>query len=369
MKRRDFLAGAGAGVAAGLSGVPAAAQGAPEIGGPFAPVKSSMDRVIRSIVGLRPYRKTGFRLEAVRQGRRTIIHNYGHGGGGVSLSWGCAELAAEMARQTRRSEIAILGAGVMGLTTARVLQKAGAEVTIYAEAMPPDTTSNVAGALWYPTTLVDRDKVTPEFQSLLDHTSRVSFLRFQTFANDPRYGVFWIRHHQLRSNPPSQARPLPGGDALYPGLRKGQSGEGPFGYAHWSAYYTLMIDPDIYLRALVMDFLAAGGKLVSRRFETDRDVNRLDQRTIVNCTGLGAATLFGDEDLIPVRGQLSLLLPQPEINYGYATSLHGGTIYMFPRKSSIILGGSGDRDDYSLEVRPEEVKRMVEGHAELAARL
>lgn len=157
MKRRDFLAGAGAGAAAGLIGAPAAAQTPPEIGGPFAPVKSSMDRVVRTIVGLRPYRRTGFRLEAERQGRRTIIHNYGHGGGGVSLSWGCSEIAAEMAQQTGRSEIAVLGAGVMGLTTARVLQKAGAEVTIYAEAAPPDTTSNIAGALWYPTTLVDRE--------------------------------------------------------------------------------------------------------------------------------------------------------------------------------------------------------------------
>jgi D-amino-acid oxidase len=48
--------------------------------------------VLRERVGLRPFRKSGVRLEKgkLRDGR-TVIHNYGHGGSGFTLSWGCAQ--------------------------------------------------------------------------------------------------------------------------------------------------------------------------------------------------------------------------------------------------------------------------------------
>lgn len=348
--------------------LPAQAQGVREIGPAFAPVKVSRDRVIRSVVGLRPFRETGFRLQRERLGRLDIVHNYGHGGGGVSLSWGCAEMAAELARDTRRTDIAVLGAGVIGLTTALVLQRAGAQVTVYAEAFPPDTTSNVAAASWYPTTIYRREKVGESFFGMLDHASQRAFRRFQHLANNPRYGVFWIRHHALRRGPPAQQEHFPGGEAMFVGLRRNQTGNGPFGFPNWDAYFTLMIDPDIYLPALIDDFTGAGGKLVRQSFASVREIEGLKQRTIVNCTGLGARALFDDAALIPARGQLSMLLPQPEIDYGYATSIDGGSIYMFPRKSAIVLGGSVGYDNWNTDVDEAEVTRMLEGHALMAGR-
>lgn len=59
--------------------------------------------------------------------------------------------------------VAVLGCGVVGLATARILQQRGREVTIYAKALPPDTTSNSAGGLWLPYSLFDPDRETPEF--------------------------------------------------------------------------------------------------------------------------------------------------------------------------------------------------------------
>lgn len=368
MRRRDLLAGATAAGAITALGQPARAQGVREISASFAPVKVSRDRIVRSVVGLRPFRETGFRLERVKVGRLDVVHNYGHGGGGVSLSWGCAEMAAEFARDTNRNEIAVLGSGVIGLTTALVLQRAGAQVTIYAEKFPPDTTSNIAAASWYPTTVYRRDKIGETFYGALDHASQRAFRRFQHLANNPRYGVFWIRHHNLRNAAPAVQEHFPGGDAMFVGLRRNQEGHGPFGFAHWDAYYTLMIDPDIFLPALIDDFTGAGGKMVQQGFETVKDVERLKQRTIVNCTGLGARALFDDPVLIPVRGQLSMLLPQPEIDYGYATSVNGGNIYMFPRKSAIVLGGTATFDDWNLDVDEADITRMLEGHAYLAGR-
>ena len=382
MRRRDFLAsGAGLGVTA-LVGCAtttgAAAISAPGTTGdalvqsfdaPMRPIKSSMSRVTRTIVGLRPFRKPGPRLEAVKVGSKDIVHNYGHGGGGVSLSWGVAEMAASLAKDFGRQQIAILGSGAIGLSTALVLQRAGADVTIYAKDFPPYTTSNVAGAMWHPVTLFERDQVSQDTLTMLDHASRIAFSRFIRYANDPNYGVYWIRQFSLGNDPMDTSYPYVGGDSLYPGLTRNQP-KGPFGFAYHDAYYTLMIDPDIYLRALVNDFLGAGGHMKETTFETEADLERLPETTVVNCMGLGAGKVFGDESIIPARGQLSFLLPQNDIDYGYAgTTEEFGLLYSFPRKTGILLGGSVDKGDWDLNPRESEIKRMVAGHAWLASKL
>src|ERR1700679_1353117 len=128
----------------------------------FAPVRVSRDRLIREIVGLRPYREEGFVLDIEKVGRKTVIHNYGHGGAGITLSWGTASLAVDMARDVIASHsphrhLAVIGCGVNGLSTARLLQRhfqdGPGTVTIYAKALPHETTSNIAGGFWKPTSV------------------------------------------------------------------------------------------------------------------------------------------------------------------------------------------------------------------------
>src|SRR5437868_1880526 len=105
----------------------------------------SPDRVIRPLAGLRPYRASGFVVRAEALGDKRLVHNYGHGGAGITLSWGSSKLATQLGLQGHQGPVAVLGAGVMGLTTARLVQEAGFPVTIYAKALTPDTTSNIAG--------------------------------------------------------------------------------------------------------------------------------------------------------------------------------------------------------------------------------
>ena len=90
---------------------------------------------------------------------------------------------------------------------------------------------------------------------------------------------------------------------------------------------------------------------------------RVPERVVVNCTGLGAAALFGDEQLVPVKGQLTILLPQPEVDY---IVLQGG-LYMIPRSDGILLGGTYERGNGSLDVDPQAELRIVEGHRRLFA--
>jgi D-amino-acid oxidase len=126
----------------------------------------------------------------------------------------------------------------------------------------------------------------------------------------------------------------------------------------------MMIEPPIYLRALLRDFYNAGGKVVVKEFRTREEIMRLPERVIFNCTGLGARALFDDPKLIPVRGQLEVLLPQPEIDYGYI-----GPGHMFPRSDGIFLGGTFDRDDWSLAINPDHSKYILETHEEIMRRM
>ena len=130
MDRRTFLkSGSSAAAAVALSGCVPRANAAPRAVGArrasaidLVPVDVSWDRIIRTTVGLRPHRDSGFVVRAERLDDKTLIHNYGHGGTGWSLGWGTGLLATELALAQSERRAAVIGCGVVGLTTARQLQ-------------------------------------------------------------------------------------------------------------------------------------------------------------------------------------------------------------------------------------------------------
>src|SRR5689334_22765907 len=156
----------------------------------LAKVLVSPERVIRHDVGLRPFRRSGFNVSIERLGDKPLIHNYGHGGGGMSLSWGTAHLVLQYALATPYRDAAVIGCGAVGLATARLLQDHGFTVTIYARDLPPNTTSNIAGASWAPVTVVDPAYRTPVFDDHFVRAARFAFRYFQHLVGS-RYGVWW----------------------------------------------------------------------------------------------------------------------------------------------------------------------------------
>ena len=162
----------------------------------FPPVHVSPDRVTRTTVGLRPFRPSGFVLRTEKLDSKLLVHNYGHGGGGMTLSWGTSDLATQMAVESGAREYAVLGAGGVGLATARLLQRRGMQVTIYAKALPPDTTSNKSGAQWWPVSVFDREQLTPEFRELFLRAARLSYQHYETLIGE-EYGVRWVRNYLL----------------------------------------------------------------------------------------------------------------------------------------------------------------------------
>jgi glycine/D-amino acid oxidase-like deaminating enzyme len=146
-------------------------------------------------------------------------------------------------------------------------------------------------------------------------------------------------------------------------------GQHPFPFTYAIQRQELRIEPSIYLDALVGDVLAAGGRIAIRNFDTPRELTTLDENVIVNCTGLGAKALFGDPELMPLRGQLIVLIPQDEVTYstngGVRNSPPGVFVHMMPRRDGIVLGGTSERDVWITEINEAERKRVVDGHKTL----
>ena len=311
-------------------------------------VNVAPDRVIRTLASLRPFRPAGFRVEREVLGGKTLVHNYGHGGGGWTLSWGTSKLALDLGLPGHAGPVAVLGAGIVGLTTARLAQEAGFAVTVYAAQLPPDTTSNIAGGQWHPYGVFDDDAVTPAWRAQFERAADYSWRRFQITVGDD-YGVRWLPTYAEGSGQPT---------AQMPGYRVLTPGEHPFPVDRLYRYDTMYIETSRFLRELTRDIQIAGGRIVVRRFATPTEVAALPERLVFNCTGLGAGALFGDATMYPIRGQLAILLPQPDVRYAF----NGSMGYMFPRPDGILLGGSYEKGVGDPTPQPDRIARILERH-------
>lgn len=356
--RRTLLSSTGAALAASLLSSRARATSR-LVSMPHIDVRK--ERVTRTIVGLRPFRPSGYVVRADKLGEKLVVHHYGHGGCGVTLSWGTAELAVRLVQQAGRSErnVAVIGCGAVGLATARLLQQSGYRPTIYARELPPDTLSNVAGARWYPFDIFDRKVVSSAF---LDELWRVSRIAYSVFAKlGPEYGVRRYRSYACR-NSPFPAESLLHLDSpirdLLPGLRDLSVDENPLPYSLVRTFETLFIEPQLYLPRVIADFKQAGGTIVVRAFADAAALAALPEPILVNCTGMGASKLFADAELMPIKGQLSILPPQADIDYITLPP----DIYMFPRSDGIILGGTFQRGVYTMEPDRAAEERVLRKH-------
>jgi len=355
--------------------------------GPVAPVSSaprrpalrltpahvSFDRIIRTTVGLRPHRDSGFVLRAEKLGAKTVIHNYGHGGTGMSLSWGLGVAVAELARDAGERRVAVLGCGAPGLCSARQLQRRGFDVTIYAATVPPETTSNMSLAGFTPTTaLVANAQRTPAWDAQFLRAAEISYRELQLLVGRD-YGVYWIDTYNATDDPDrrgggnennyaTDADLLP--DYLRPNRLRDVYGPGehPFPTRFAVRSIALAIDPNKYMDALVKDFLLFGGRIVIRRFDRAGDLASVEEPVLVNCTGLGSATLFGDAELVPIKGQLTLIPPQRGVDYRANGRRPGAdtAAQMNPRSDGIVIGNLQVRGDASLTPDPDVITRNVQ---------
>lgn len=370
MIRRNLLMTLGAGaLATTLGGCAPMSPGAPRYPRvysrqPWAAPRISMDHVIRAVVGHRPYRPSGFVVKSETYDDKTVVHNYGHGGGGISISWGSSALAVRETLAMTPGDVAVAGSGIMGLTSARLLQDAGWNVTIYTRNVARHTTSNVAAGEWGPFSIHDPEVSSDAFKSQFIWAAHIAHHAY-TNLGGPDYGVRWLEQYNLSDAPIEvENGPLALTDLL-PYAAILEPGEHPFPTRYARRSVTMQIDPAVLLRRLTQDFQIAGGKFVIRDFTSRDDLLSVPQQLIFNCTGLGAAKLFGDTELTPIKGQLVFLPPDPAVDYMALGGDLNGMLYMFPRSDVILLGGTYKIGDYSTNVEADETERIVEGHKKI----
>jgi glycine/D-amino acid oxidase-like deaminating enzyme len=374
--RRRFLTGAGAVAAlAALDAcrfLPGSGRTAAQPTLQLVPLRASVDRITRITVCARPFRAQGPRLDVEKVGAKTVVHNYGHGGSGWSLSWGSGAIATSNAMATGERDIAVIGCGALGLTTALQLQRAGARVTIYAKDLPPDVRSSLATGLYTPDSRICLEEhATPAFKQTWEQMARQSFQTFQSFLGLAGTPVEFIDSYAVyddASNPPrGEPDPRPAfadlereliGD-LIPKGAEFQPGSHPLGQRFLQRNARLMFNLTAYTRTLLADFSANGGKIEIAEFHAPDEFARLKEKTLINATGYGARALFGDQSVIPVRGQLTRTIPQADVSYG----LFYKNVSFLPRRDGLVFQVVGENDYYGYDDETEVPDRAEAEHA------
>jgi len=324
---------------------------------PLVPIRAHADRIFRITVCLRPFRAKGPRMDVEKVGDKTVVHNYGHGGSGWSLSWGSATVAVKSAMTASEGaqDIAVLGAGAIGLTSATLLQRAGAKVTIYAKERAPYTRSSRATGSWTPDSRVAlASAVSPDFPATWESLARASFFYYQSFYGSPGSPVEWTDRWGLSDEPRRlgpDGRPLPGfqgegPEPVHDFIHLNQRiadltprpivmppGSTPFPTKYVTRSSSMTFNVADYSRVLLTDFLTAGGTIVTREFHSPQELTELPQKVIVNCPGYGGRALWSDESITPVRGQIAWLIPQEDAHYGLSYK----HLSVLARRDGIVL--------------------------------
>ena len=368
---RAGLAGFGLAGAAGCASLPTAALGArPRL----APLRARPERLFDLTVCLRPFRAAGPRLDAEQVGTALVVHNYGHGGSGWSLSWGSAEIAVRQAMASGPQRVAVIGCGALGLTSAITAQRAGAQVTIYARDLLPQTRSARATGMFTPHSRIAlTTAVAAGFPELWEQMARTSFKTYRSYLGLPGNPVEFVDSYNVYDTAPAaapaspEAPGLPFADYrdrildLMPHAEPLSPEASPFAAARVSRGSNLMFNIADYGHTLMTDFLLAGGQVRRREFHSPSEFGELDEKVVINCPGYGARALWNDSSIVPVRGQIGWLVPQPEVGYGLY--YHG--VSMVPRRDGIVVqslaGGDmqGYGDDREVADRAESERAVA----------
>lgn len=377
--RRSLLLGLGA---AGLAGRSLAQP--TFVTPPLAPLRMDASRIIKTTVCLRPFRAAGPRLDVERLGSKRVVHNYGHGGSGWSLSWGSAQIAAAKALEGGTRDVAVIGCGAIGLTTALTLLRAGAKVTIYAADRAPYSRSARATGTWSPESrIADAARVDDAFPALWDRMARTSYAHWQTLVGRDGDPALWTDRYTLFDAPNSSGegggppvafpqRPVSVPDIQFwrphayptgmdPRWRELDPLATPFRVGRVRHGTSMQFNVAELAHQLTTDVLLEGGRIETRVFHAPADLQRLKQPVIVNCTGYGARALWKDDSVVPVRGQITWLAPQPEVRYG----LYYRHVNVLPRADGIVVqyGGETEMWGYGSE---DETPDMAEAQAAIA---
>ena len=227
-------------------------------------------------------------------------------------------------------EVIVAGAGVVGLTAAIRLREAGIVADIVARDPPAATTSAVAAALWYPYRAFPRERVAA--------WSARGFAVLSGLAATPGSGVRMRWGTELVA---------PGAEDPWWRPAVPSFARTPDGYR----FAAPVADMSVHLPWLVARLEALGGSLAIATLGSLDEALALAP-VVVNCAGLGARELAGDETLLAVRGQILLVAQTGVEEWLLDQSDPERLLYVVPRERDVVLGGTAQDGDEDVAVDP-----------------
>lgn len=244
------------------------------------------------------------------------------------------------------ADIVVVGAGVVGLSTAISLAEAGLSTRVVAAEPPSRVTSMAAGAIWGPVRCGPADRCL--------EWARTGLEVLGGLADEPSAGVHQAHGREVTR---TVASPAPW-TSLLDDLRLLAGAELPTGFASGWSYTAPAVSMPAYLEYLLTRYASAGGEV---EYATVGSLASVDAPTVVNCAGIGARSLVPDESVVPVRGQV-VVVENPGISEFYID--HGADatpeyVYAFPHGDVVILGGTAEEGASDWAPRPEVSARIM----------
>ena len=238
----------------------------------------------------------------------------------------------------------VVGAGVSGLSSAIRLLENDWEVTIWSSEFSPNTTSDIAAALWYPFLSAPVEKTNIWGSETYDVLKVLS--RF------PQTGVSMTQTYEYFR----EEQPDPLWKESVDGFKR-LNKDLPEDYVECFSFMTSVIEMPIYLQWLMNRYEELGGNHKVKRINNFSNISE-QYNLIVNCTGLESKTLLNDSEVYPVRGQI--IRVKTDIKEMYLDQQISTLAYIVPRSEDMILGGVAQSNDWSLETRMEDRDNILE---------
>jgi D-amino-acid oxidase len=243
--------------------------------------------------------------------------------------------------------VLVIGAGISGLSTGLLLLRHGYAVTIWAKDFPPNTTSDKAGAFWYPYLCEPKDKAAGWAKVTYDYL-QAEMLPY------PETGCIARRTTEILAADGG----APWWHDAYPSYKRPSKDVLPRGYTDGYMIDGILMDSSVYLPYLVKLFRQKGGIL--RRVTIAQLGEPLEYcRVVVNCTGLGARELCNDDQLYPIRGQMIRMRSNAFTQIVADDTGPNSLGLIVPRLHDILLGGTVQPNDWNTAVDPDDTATIL----------
>jgi len=259
-----------------------------------------------------------------------------------------------------RPRIAVVGAGIVGLSTVNLLIQSAYQplVTLLADKFSPGTTTDLAGAIIWPVkgSISSSDNRQQEWTKI---TFQYLFSLFSsTLAS--RLNISLISAYEMfdgKKEDPWWKDYVLG--FRHVGASEMEKLKYPTGKSCW-CFGTLIMPGGPLLSWQMEQFKANSGTVIQKRLNSLQEIDG-DYDIIVNCTGLGSRELVNDQQIYPVRGQtITVRAPWVKNAFSYFNAKDNIIIDVLPRADDVLLGSSIDVNDWSEQVDPLISKRIME---------